>query len=448
MPRAQAVATDEQLRARRDERVAAAPHAEDVALAEGLAQDAQDGGSVVRRGRVHLHLPCEHDLLQVAGADPLDGAGDRARVVLGRHRADDAVTRRRVRVEQRQRALRPVARRAAPAPRRPCRRRRPAGRARRASAAPSSPRRTSATCGTCSEAGAKPPQCGERPPVRGECEPADRHRARAARQVRRVAHRPRGEVAPLRSDGREPFRAGGLQCGRAAEAREREAHRGPAARRRTRARRPRARRPRSRSGRPTRGSPAVTVASTPAPPRRARRAAVPTCARRRSRCLASSPKAPCASVWIAAGIVPRGYERPRTQVSARPRVDRDLAGADHLDQAERAHHALEGLDLLGRPGDLDDDRRARLTSTTLPRKISRDSASPRPRCAPSTASLNSASSRATVSVGLEVADLQHVDQLVQLLGDLVDRVQRTVERQRDARDRLVVGRADRRACRC
>ena len=33
---------------------------------------------------------------------------------------------------------------------------------------------------------------------------------------------------------------------------------------------------------------------------------------------------------------------------------------------------------------------------------------------------------------LQVADLQHVDQLVQLLGDLVDRMQGAVERQRDS----------------
>ena len=49
------------------------------------------------------------------------------------------------------------------------------------------------------------------------------------------------------------------------------------------------------------------------------------------------------------------------------------------------------------------------------------------RWPPSAATLNSASSRATVSRRLEVADLQHVDQLVQLLGDLVDRVQRAVD---------------------
>jgi hypothetical protein len=49
--------------------------------------------------------------------------------------------------------------------------------------------------------------------------------------------------------------------------------------------------------------------------------------------------------------------------------------------------------------------------------------------------LNIASSRA-------IADLEHVDELVQLLCDLVDRVDRAVERQRDPRKALVLGRAD------
>src|SRR5207249_9115373 len=43
---------------------------------------------------------------------------------------------------------------------------------------------------------------------------------------------------------------------------------------------------------------------------------------------------------------------------------------------------------------------------------------------------------------LEIADLQDVDQLVQLLRDLIDRVQRTVQRQRDPRQVLVVRRPD------
>jgi len=36
--------------------------------------------------------------------------------------------------------------------------------------------------------------------------------------------------------------------------------------------------------------------------------------------------------------------------------DRNLARADHLDQAVRADHPLEGLDLVGAAGDLDGQR--------------------------------------------------------------------------------------------
>ena len=46
-------------------------------------------------------------------------------------------------------------------------------------------------------------------------------------------------------------------------------------------------------------------------------------------------------------------------------------------------------------------------------------------------------------VGLHVADLDHVDELVELLGDLVDRVDGAVERERHARDVRVLGGADR-----
>src|SRR5205085_744912 len=42
----------------------------------------------------------------------------------------------------------------------------------------------------------------------------------------------------------------------------------------------------------------------------------------------------------------------------------------------------------------------------------------------------------------EIADLEHVDELVQLLGDLVDRVERSVERQRDSGEAFVVGGSD------
>ena len=45
-------------------------------------------------------------------------------------------------------------------------------------------------------------------------------------------------------------------------------------------------------------------------------------------------------------------------------------------------------------------------------------------------------------VGLHVPDLDHVDELVKLLGHLVDRMDGAVHRERDARDLRVLGRAD------
>ena len=46
-------------------------------------------------------------------------------------------------------------------------------------------------------------------------------------------------------------------------------------------------------------------------------------------------------------------------------------------------------------------------------------------------------------VGLHVADLDHVDELVELLGDLIDRVHGAVDGQRHPRDVRILGRADR-----
>ena len=82
------------------------------------------------------------------------------------------------------------------------------------------------------------------------------------------------------------------------------------------------------------------------------------------------------------------------------------------------------------------------TSTTLPRKMSANCMI----CARGVAVGGDLEQRELARdglLGLEVADLDHVDQLVQLLGDLVDRVERAVDRERDARDRRVVGRPDR-----
>ena len=125
---------------------------------------------------------------------------------------------------------------------------------------------------------------------------------------------------------------------------------------------------------------------------------------------------------------------------AAPARDRDLARARHLDQPERAHHALEGLDLVPRPGDLDGHRAARDVDDLRAEDVDH---------------LHDLGARGSVRGDLEqrelagdrlgrleVADLDDVDQLVQLLGHLIDRVHRAVEGQRDARQRRVVGRAD------
>ena len=87
--RAHALAADQQLRAGGDEGVVAAAGAEAEARRKALAQDAEDRRRVVRRRRVDLHLAREHDLLQRARADALDGARDRGLVVLGRRARRD-----------------------------------------------------------------------------------------------------------------------------------------------------------------------------------------------------------------------------------------------------------------------------------------------------------------------------------------------------------------------
>ena len=79
-----AVAADQQLGRGGDEGGVAAAGAEDVTGLEARAQDAEDGGGVVRRRRVDGDLAGEDDLLERAGADALDGAGDGGLVVLGR----------------------------------------------------------------------------------------------------------------------------------------------------------------------------------------------------------------------------------------------------------------------------------------------------------------------------------------------------------------------------
>src|SRR3954451_2878903 len=138
----------------------------------------------------------------------------------------------------------------------------------------------------------------------------------------------------------------------------------------------------------------------------------------------------------------RGNLSPTRRSGLAPAArDRDLAGAHHLDHPERPDHLLEGVDLLRRAGDLDDERLARHVDDVAAEDL--DDLEHLGALGPVGGDLEQRQLARDRSVGLEVADLDHVDELVQLLGDLVDRVQRTVEGQRDARDVVVVGRADR-----
>src|SRR3954468_2405185 len=138
----------------------------------------------------------------------------------------------------------------------------------------------------------------------------------------------------------------------------------------------------------------------------------------------------------------RGYPSPTGGSGLAPTArDRDLARAHHLDHPERPDHLLEGVDLVRRAGDLDDERLARHVDDLAAEDLHRlEHLGALGAVGGDLEQRQLAGDRA---LGLAVADLDHVDELVQLLGDLVDRVQRAVERQRDARDVVVVGRPDR-----
>ena len=86
------------------------PRAEDVAGRERRAQDAEHGRGVVVGGRMHHDLAGEHDLLERAGADLLDGARDRGFVVLGRGDRGDAEAPGGSGVDQRQPGVAQLAR--------------------------------------------------------------------------------------------------------------------------------------------------------------------------------------------------------------------------------------------------------------------------------------------------------------------------------------------------
>ena len=100
-----ALAADQQLRGGADERRVAPSDGVDERGVKRLAQQAEDGRRIVRPGGVHVDLAGQHDLLQLAGADPLGGARHRLLEVGGRHRAHHLVGARGSGIEQRQRRL-------------------------------------------------------------------------------------------------------------------------------------------------------------------------------------------------------------------------------------------------------------------------------------------------------------------------------------------------------
>ena len=98
-----AIAPNEQLRRRADERPVAGAHAVREARREDLAQGAEDRRRVVRVGGVHSHLTRQHDLLHVASLDQLHRPAHRALVVLGRRSSRDPRRLDWMRIDQRHR---------------------------------------------------------------------------------------------------------------------------------------------------------------------------------------------------------------------------------------------------------------------------------------------------------------------------------------------------------
>src|SRR3954468_24379543 len=119
---------------------------------------------------------------------------------------------------------------------------------------------------------------------------------------------------------------------------------------------------------------------------------------------------------------------------------RDLSRADDFDQAVRTNHPLEGLDLVGGAGHLDRHRPPRHVNDFGPEDLGElDDLGP---VLDRRGDLEQGHLPGDRLFRLHVADLQHVDELVQLLGHLIDRVDGAVEGEGDPRDRRVIGRAD------
>ena len=122
-------------------------------------------------GRVDGDLAGEHDLLEVARADPLDGARDGALVVLGRRDRLDVEAPRGRGIEQRERAGCAARRRAPRAARPPARGSSSGATAAASVSATEPPRRATATSGTTRSPAAKPCQWRAAPPSGANAKP-------------------------------------------------------------------------------------------------------------------------------------------------------------------------------------------------------------------------------------------------------------------------------------
>ena len=294
------------------------------------------GRRIVRRRRLDDDLAGQHDLLELAGPDPLDRRGDGPLVVAGRaRRADLDVAPVGCGIEQRRASASRSAARAGAAARSTAPPRRPARRRRRRSAVSqqSSPRAQQRELG----------QDHQRRRQRGPL------RRRARRRRRRRSRRSRPGPAPAGSR----------------RARPRSRRRGAARRSRAATSREAVRPPRDDLAAPSRAPPSAKPSRSGCSQQNQRSAGQPRGEHGRRGSSGSTSTVTLASVRAVRGAVDRATQRRQRDAlsaavgRARRRIaavlgvrlgarDRDLAGADHLDQAVRADHALEGLDLVVR----------------------------------------------------------------------------------------------------
>ena len=249
-----------------------------------------------------------------------------------------------------------------------------------------------------------------RPGRRRRAPPTARHaRARPARASARAAAREALLAALLERDRATP------------SAGHRASARGRAARSTSTARPLRARPARRRSGRPRRQPPADRRDRRPS--RRAARSA--RAGARRGRRVALRGARGGRRRGLAAPAPRPGLPRSPLRLRATSR-HRDLAGAHHLDQPVGADEPLERLDLLGRRRSPRSSASASSSRRRAPRKISANS-----RISVRACDLGRDLEQRQLAGDrprrLQVADLQHVDELVQLLGHLVDRVHGAVD---------------------